>query len=118
MDSAFARSDYWLIVKSGQDVQLDLGEDVAWENWQATSGWQYTEWGMPVAAIFYVVKSAFQSCVPMQTPSVHLALQCLISQILFVTYRVGTCGTHSLHPMRIKSLKDIQCEILCASDKC
>ena len=69
-----------------------------------------------MAAICCVVKSALQSCVPMQTPSVHLTLQCLIWQILFVTLRVGTCGTHSLRIMRVKSLKDVQHEILCASD--
>ena len=46
MDSAFARADYEIIVKSGQEVRFDLGENVAWENWQATSARQYAEWGM------------------------------------------------------------------------
>ena len=32
MDSAFARSDYQFIVKSGQEAQFDLGKDVDWEN--------------------------------------------------------------------------------------
>ena len=70
------------------------------------------------AATFCVVKSAFQSCVPLQAPNVHLALQCLIQHILFVTYRIGICGTHSLHIVCIKSLQDVQYEMLCASNKC
>ena len=49
----------------------------------------------------------------MQTPSVHLGLQWLKQEILFVTYGVGICGTHSLHVVCIQSLKDIQHEILC-----
>ena len=44
----------------------------------------------------------------MQAPSVHHALQWLIQEILFVTYGVGICSTHSLHVVCIRSLKDIQ----------
>ena len=65
-----------------------------------------------VAAIFCVVKSVLQSCIPIQTPSVHLAVQCLIRQILFVTLNVGTCGTHSLCVMHVKSLNNRQYEII------
>ena len=57
----------------------------------------------------------------MQAPSVHLTVQCMIGQILFVTLRVGTRGTHNLRiirNMRVKSLKGVQYEILLASDKC
>jgi hypothetical protein len=32
MDSAFARAEYDFIVKSGQEVRFDLGENVAWQN--------------------------------------------------------------------------------------
>ena len=31
MDSAFARAEYDFIVKSGQGVWFDLGEDAAWQ---------------------------------------------------------------------------------------
>ena len=37
MDSSFARVVYDFIVKSEQEVQSDMGENVAWQNWQATS---------------------------------------------------------------------------------
>ena len=46
MDSAVARADYDFILKSWQEVQFDLGENAAWQNWQVTSAWQYAEWGM------------------------------------------------------------------------
>ena len=46
MDSAFARAEYDFIIKSGQEVRFDLGENVAWQNQQATSVRQYSEWGM------------------------------------------------------------------------
>ena len=32
MDSAFARADYDSIMKSGQEVWFDLGENGAWQN--------------------------------------------------------------------------------------
>ena len=70
-----------------------------------------------MAAIFCVVKSASESCVCQCRPQVSiLHLPCLIHQVLFVTYGVGICGTHSQHVVCIKLLKDIQ--ILLASDKC
>ena len=46
MDSAFARADYEFIIKSGQEVRFDLGEDVARQDRQATSARQFAEWGM------------------------------------------------------------------------
>ena len=46
MDSTFARVDYDFIIKSGQEVWFDLGENVAWQNWQIMSPWQYAEQGM------------------------------------------------------------------------
>jgi hypothetical protein len=46
MDSAFARAEYDFNIKSGQEVQFDLGERVAWQNQQATSAQQFAEWGM------------------------------------------------------------------------
>ena len=46
MDSAFARAEYDFIVKSGQGVWFDLGEDAAWQTWQVTSAQQYVEWEM------------------------------------------------------------------------
>ena len=46
MDSAFVRAEYDFIIRSGQEVRFDLGENVAWQNQQATSVRQYSEWGM------------------------------------------------------------------------
>ena len=46
MDSAFARAEYNFIIKSGQEVWFDLGENAAWQNQQATSARQYSEWEM------------------------------------------------------------------------
>ena len=46
IDSAFARADYDFIIKSGQEVWFELGENVARQNRQATSARQYAEWGM------------------------------------------------------------------------
>ena len=46
MDSAFARADYDFNIKSGQEVWIDLRENVAHQNRQATSAQQYGEWGM------------------------------------------------------------------------
>ena len=43
MDSAFARAEYDFIIKSGKEVRFDLGENVAWQNQQATSARQYAE---------------------------------------------------------------------------
>ena len=39
MDSAFARTDNEFIIKSGQEVCIDLGEDVARQDCQAVSAW-------------------------------------------------------------------------------
>ena len=43
MDSAFARAEYDFIIKSGQEVRFDLGENVAWQNQQTSSARQYAE---------------------------------------------------------------------------
>jgi hypothetical protein len=48
MDSAIARAGYDFIIKSWQEVQFDLGENAAWQNWQATSAWHYADWEMHV----------------------------------------------------------------------
>jgi hypothetical protein len=37
MDIAFARADYDSIMKSGQEVWFDLGENGAQQNWLVTS---------------------------------------------------------------------------------
>ena len=39
MVSAFARAEYEVIVKSGQEVRVDLGENAPWKKFQATSEW-------------------------------------------------------------------------------
>jgi hypothetical protein len=43
MDSAVARVDYDFIIKSGQEIWFDLGENVAWQNQHAKPAWQYSE---------------------------------------------------------------------------
>ena len=46
MDSTLARVEYDFIFKSGQVVQFNLGEKIAWQNQQTTSAQKYNEWGI------------------------------------------------------------------------
>ena len=43
MVSAFVRADYDFITKSGLEGWFDLVENIALQNQQATSAWQYAE---------------------------------------------------------------------------
>ena len=91
MDSAFARTDYEFIIKSGQEVCFDLGEDVARQDCPATSAWQIAEWGMhALQGSFPRLSDRFQY----EENGERKAM--LLTIVLLYNYRVNKVGINQI----------------------